>query len=87
MQVTQILLVTGGPPTADRPTVGFAPPADADRVSKAITLRVGDCRAVHDEIVRRGATFLTEPHDRGAEVRAFLRDPDGHLVELSEASG
>ena len=67
--------------------MSFAPPADVDRVGNAITLRVSDCRAVHDELVRRGATFLTPPYDWGAEVRVFLRDPDGHLVELSEASG
>lgn len=82
-----ILLVTGGPPTADKPTVTFAPPGDADRVSHALTLRVADCRAAYRTLSARGATFLTPPHDWGREIRAFLRDPDGHLVELSEAVG
>ncbi len=84
---TWLLLVTGGEPTADKPDVTFAPPDDPTRVSRAITLRVADCRATHDELVRRGATFLTPPHDWGAEIRCFLRDPDGHLVELSQAVG
>jgi len=29
--------------------------------------------------------FLTPPHDWGSEIRCFLRDPDGHLVEISES--
>jgi catechol 2,3-dioxygenase-like lactoylglutathione lyase family enzyme len=80
-----LLLVTGGGPTADKPGVVFQPPADADRVSHAMTLRVADCQAAYAALRSRGATFLTPPHDWGAEVRCFLRDPDGHLVELSQS--
>lgn len=84
---TWVLLVTGGEPTADKPDVTFTPPPDPTRVSHAMTLRVADCQASYDELVRRGATFLTPPHDWGGEIRCFLRDPDGHLVELSQAVG
>jgi len=80
-----LLLVSGGAPTADKPTVTFAPPADADRVSHAMTLRVADCQATYDELLSRGAAFLTPPHNWGSEVRCFLRDPDGHLVEISQS--
>jgi len=80
-----LLLVTGGGPTADKPTVTFAPPADPDSVSHAMTIRVPDCQAAYEILLDRGATFLTPPLDRGAEVRCFLRDPDGHLIELSQA--
>jgi catechol 2,3-dioxygenase-like lactoylglutathione lyase family enzyme len=82
-----LLLVSGGGPTADKPTVSFAPPADADRVSHAMTLRVADCHAAYEALRSRGAAFLTPPHDWGNEIRCFLRDPDGHLVEISEATG
>jgi catechol 2,3-dioxygenase-like lactoylglutathione lyase family enzyme len=82
---TWLLLVSGGGPTADKPTVVFTPPADADRVSHAITLRVADCQAAYEAVRSRGATFLTPPYDRGSEIRCFVRDPDGHLVELSES--
>jgi catechol 2,3-dioxygenase-like lactoylglutathione lyase family enzyme len=82
---TWLLLVSGGGPTADMPTVVFTPPADADLVSHAITLRVADCQATYEALVSRGAEFLTPPHDWGSEVRCFLRDPDGHLVEISES--
>jgi len=80
-----LLLVSGGDPTPDKPTVVFAPPADADRVSHAMTLRVADCQAAYEALRSRGVTFLTPPHDWGAEVRCFLRDPDGHLVEISQS--
>lgn len=82
-----LLLVSGGGPTADKPTVSFAPPADADQVSHAMTLRVADCHAAYEALRSRGATFLTPPHDWGNEIRCFLRDPDGHLVEISESTG
>jgi catechol 2,3-dioxygenase-like lactoylglutathione lyase family enzyme len=81
---TWILLVTGGGPTADKPSVVFQPPADADRVSHAITVRVADCQAAYEALRSRGAAFLAPPHDWGAEIRCFLRDPDGHLVEISQ---
>jgi catechol 2,3-dioxygenase-like lactoylglutathione lyase family enzyme len=79
-----VLLVTGGEPTPDKPTVTFAPPAEPDRVSHAITLRVDDCNAAYGALKERGAEFLTPPYDWGGELRCFLRDPDGHLIELSE---
>lgn len=80
-----LLLVTGGEPTRDKPTVRFAPPADPDVVSHAMTIRVPDCRAAHASLLARGAEFLAPPTDWGAEIRCFLRDPDGHLFEISEA--
>jgi catechol 2,3-dioxygenase-like lactoylglutathione lyase family enzyme len=81
---TWLLLVTGGGPTADKPTVTFAPPTDPDTVSHAVTIRVSDCRAAYETLRSRGADFLTPPVESDWEVRAFLRDPDGHLWELSE---
>ena len=82
---TWLLLVTGGGPTADKPTVTFAPPRDADDVSHSMTIRVPDCRAAHATLTERGATFLTPPVESDWEIRAFFRDADGHLIEISEA--
>jgi catechol 2,3-dioxygenase-like lactoylglutathione lyase family enzyme len=78
-----LLLVTGGEPTPDKPTVTLATPVDRDQVSAELIFRVEDCRAVHQLLKSRGADFLAEPVDWGAEVRAFFRDPDGHLFEIS----
>ena len=79
-----LLLVAGGEPTADKPTVTFAPPNDPDLVSAQMIFRVEDCRACYELLRSRGAVFLTEPVDHGGEVRAFFRDPDGHLFEISQ---
>lgn len=80
-----LLLVTGGGPTPDKPDVTFAPPADHGTVSHAMTIRVPDCRGAYETLRSRGARFLTEPVESDWEVRAFLQDPDGHLLEISEA--
>jgi catechol 2,3-dioxygenase-like lactoylglutathione lyase family enzyme len=80
-----LLVVTGGPPTEDKPTVSFAPPADPDAVSVAFTIRVPDCRAAYETLHERGAEFLTPPHEWEWETRCFFRDPDGHLFEISQA--
>jgi catechol 2,3-dioxygenase-like lactoylglutathione lyase family enzyme len=82
---TWLLLVSGGGPTPDKPTVVLQPPADAGLVSHAMTLRVADCQAVYEALRSRGAALLTPPYDWGSEIRCFLRDPDGHLVEISES--
>jgi catechol 2,3-dioxygenase-like lactoylglutathione lyase family enzyme len=58
---TWLLLVTGGGPTADKPTVTFAPPHDPDQVSHEMTIRVPDCHAAYEVLRSRGAHFLTEP--------------------------
>lgn len=79
-----LLLVEGGEPTPDKPTVAFAPPIDPDRVSSQMIFRVEDCRGTYELLRGKGAEFLTEPVDRGGEIRAFFRDPDGHLFEISE---
>jgi catechol 2,3-dioxygenase-like lactoylglutathione lyase family enzyme len=79
-----LLVVTGGGPTDDKPTVTFAPPPDPDRVSTEMIFRVPDCRGAYQELKSRGAEFLTPPVDRGGEIRAFFRDPDGYLFEISE---
>ena len=79
-----LLLVSGGEPTADKPTVTLDVPQDADRVSSQMIFRVEDCRATYELLRGRGAEFLTPPLDRGGEIRAFFRDPDGHLFEMSQ---
>jgi catechol 2,3-dioxygenase-like lactoylglutathione lyase family enzyme len=80
-----LLLVTGGGPTVDKPDTTFAPP-DRGVVSHAMTIRVPDCQAAYETLRQRGARFLTPPKDWGAEIRCFLRDPDGHLFEISQAT-
>ncbi len=82
-----LLLVTGGGPTADKPTVTFATPDDPDQVDHAFTIRVSDCNASYEVLKGRGAEFLTPPVASEYEIRCFFRDPDGHLFEISEIRG
>jgi catechol 2,3-dioxygenase-like lactoylglutathione lyase family enzyme len=82
---TWLLLVTGGGPTPDKPDVTFAPPADPNTVSHEMTIRVPDCRTAYETLRSRGAEFLTPPVEYEWEVRCFFRDPDGHLLEISES--
>lgn len=79
-----LLLVTGGGPSPEKPTVTLVAPEHPDRVSGQIIFRVDDCHATYDLLRSRGAAFLTPPLDRGGEIRAFFRDPDGHLFEISQ---
>lgn len=79
-----ILLVTGSGPTEDKPEVTMSPPTDSNRVSAEIIFRVDDCKGLFELLTDRGAEFLTEPIDRGGEIRCFFRDLDGHLFEISE---
>jgi catechol 2,3-dioxygenase-like lactoylglutathione lyase family enzyme len=79
-----LLLVEGGGPTDDKPTVTLEPPTDPDRRDNLFTIRVDDCKATYETLRSRGGTFLTPPVVHGRETRCFLRDPDGHLFEISE---
>jgi catechol 2,3-dioxygenase-like lactoylglutathione lyase family enzyme len=79
-----IVINAGGGPTEDKPTVTLETPFDPDRVSSFLNIRVADIRAVYEQWSARGATFVTPPIDRGAEIRCYMRDPDGHLIEVGQ---
>jgi catechol 2,3-dioxygenase-like lactoylglutathione lyase family enzyme len=49
-----------------------------------MTIRVPDCQSAYETLKARGADFLTPPVNWGYEIRAFFRDPDGHLFEISQ---
>jgi|SRR5215469_3837008 len=81
-----IVLNVGGGPTNDKPTVKMAPPADPDTVSMALNIRVADIQAVYRTWRSRGAQFLTPPEHRDGEIRCYLRDPDGYLIEVGQTT-
>ena len=84
---TWIILNVGGGPTDDKPGVTLATPPDPSRTSAFLNIRVADIRAIYKEWSAKGAEFLTEPKDHGREIRAYVRDPDGHLIEVGQATG
>jgi catechol 2,3-dioxygenase-like lactoylglutathione lyase family enzyme len=79
-----LILNEGGGPTDDKPEVTLATPPDPNRTSAFLNVRVADIARLYREWSARGATFLTEPKDHGREIRAYIRDPDGHLIEVGQ---
>jgi catechol 2,3-dioxygenase-like lactoylglutathione lyase family enzyme len=82
-----VIINAGGGPTDDKPTVTLETPPDPNRVSSFLNIRVTDIEAVYADWSARGAEFLTPPVDRGREIRCYVRDPDGHLIEVGQATG
>jgi catechol 2,3-dioxygenase-like lactoylglutathione lyase family enzyme len=81
-----IIINVGGGPTDDKPTVTLETPRDPDRTSSFLNIRVADIQAVYDEWAARGAEFLTPPKQRETEIRCYMRDPDGHLIEVGQTT-
>jgi catechol 2,3-dioxygenase-like lactoylglutathione lyase family enzyme len=82
-----IIINVGGGPTDDKPSVTLEPPGDPDLVNSFLNIRVADIGVIHADWSARGAEFLTPPKDHGSEIRCYLRDPDGHLIEVGQATG
>ena len=82
-----IIMNPGGGPTPDKPDVTLQVPRSGDPVSGFLNVRVADMAAFHAHAVAKGANFLTEPIDRASELRCYLRDPDGHLIEVGQSTG
>ena len=82
-----IIINVGGGPTDDKPTVTLETPRDLDRVSSFLNIRVRDIEALYAEWSARGAQFLTPPKQHRYEKRCYIRDPDGHLIEVGQTTG
>src|SRR6202034_2370645 len=81
-----IIINTGGGPTDDKPSVTLETPRDPDRVSSFLNIRVKDIEAVYDEWSARGAEFLTPPKQHETEIRCYVRDPDGYIIEVGQTT-
>ena len=81
-----IIINAGGGPTDDKPTVTLETPRDPDRTSSFLNIRVADIASIYAEWSARGAEFLTEPKQHQYEIRCYLRDPDGHLIEVGQST-
>ena len=81
-----IIINSGGGPTEDKPDVTLRPPDDLGVVNSFLNIRVADIEAIYEQWSARGAEFLTPPIDRGREIRCYLRDPDGHLIEVGQST-
>jgi catechol 2,3-dioxygenase-like lactoylglutathione lyase family enzyme len=82
---SRIVLNTGGGPTDDKPGVTLSAPDDPSRASSFLNLRVADIQARYTEWKSRGAVFLTPPIRKAGEIRCYMRDPDGYIIEVGQS--
>jgi catechol 2,3-dioxygenase-like lactoylglutathione lyase family enzyme len=82
-----VTINVGGGPTEDKPDVTLSPPSDPGHASAFLNIRVADIKDVYEQWSARGAKFLTPPIRREREIRCYLRDPDGHLIEVGQLVG
>ncbi|HKE72192.1 MAG TPA: VOC family protein [Acidimicrobiales bacterium] len=80
-----IIINLGGGPTVDKPDVILETPPDPTRTSSFLNIRVADVHQVYEDWRARGASFITPPQDLGSEIRCYIRDPDGHLIEVGQS--
>jgi catechol 2,3-dioxygenase-like lactoylglutathione lyase family enzyme len=79
-----VIINVGGGPTDDKPEVVLETPSDPTRTSAFLNIRVADIQRCYEEWRGRGAEFLTEPKQHASEIRCYMRDPDGHLIEVGQ---
>lgn len=76
----------GGGGTDDKPDVIASPPRDPNLFSIFLNLRVSDIRRCYELWSSRGAKFITEPKIHATELRCYMRDPDGYLIEVGQTT-
>jgi catechol 2,3-dioxygenase-like lactoylglutathione lyase family enzyme len=76
----------GGGPTDDKPDVIATPPKAPNDLSLFLNMRVSDINRVYELWRSRGATFMTDPKVHTSEVRCYMRDPDGYLIEVGQST-
>jgi catechol 2,3-dioxygenase-like lactoylglutathione lyase family enzyme len=82
-----VIMNPGGGPTPDKPGISVVDYEPGNTVSTFMNLRVADIQACYEQWRAKGAEFVTPPIDRGAEIRCYMRDPDGYLIEVGQATG
>ena len=80
-----MILNVGGGPTPDKPTVTLSVP-DPNHINSFLNLRVADIQACHKLWKSRGAEFLTPPIPKYGEIRCYIRDPDGYIIEVGQST-
>ena len=83
---TWLIVNVGGGPTPDKPSITLRVPADPDTVNSFLNIRVADIQACYALWKSRGAEFLTEPIAKYGEIRCYIRDPDGYIIEVGQST-
>jgi lactoylglutathione lyase len=74
----------GGGPTDDKPEVTATAQRHPNELSFFLNLRVTDIKRFYERCHARGASFITEPKTHSSELRCYMRDPDGYLIEVGQ---
>ena len=82
---TWLILNVGGGPTPDKPSVTLSVP-DPNHINSFMNMRVADIQACYKLWTSRGAKFITEPMQKYGEIRCYIRDPDGYLIEVGQST-
>jgi putative intracellular protease/amidase/catechol 2,3-dioxygenase-like lactoylglutathione lyase family enzyme len=80
-----LLVNVGGGPTPDKPTVTLSVPSP-DKINSFMNIRVADIQACYELWKSRGAEFITEPIPKYGEIRCYIRDPDGYIIEVGQST-
>ena len=83
---TWLIVNVGGGPTPDKPTTTLSVLADPDTINSFMNIRVADIQACYELWKSRGAEFITEPIPKYGEIRCYIRDPDGYLIEVGQST-
>ena len=83
---TWLIVNVGGGRTPDKPSVTLSVPADPDKISSFMNIRVADIQACYKLWKSRGAEFITDPILKARETRCYIRDPDGYIIEVGQST-
>jgi catechol 2,3-dioxygenase-like lactoylglutathione lyase family enzyme len=83
---TSLIVNVGADPPPDKPTVTLSVLADPDKISSFMNIRVADIQACYELWRSRGAEFITEPIPKYGEIRCYIRDPDGYIIEVGQST-
>jgi catechol 2,3-dioxygenase-like lactoylglutathione lyase family enzyme len=82
-----LIMNPGGGPTPDKPNISVVDYEPGNTVSSFLNLRVADIQECYEQWSSKGAECVTQPIDRGAEIRCYMRDPDGYMIEVGQSTG
>jgi lactoylglutathione lyase len=82
-----LVLNLGGGPTDDKPTISLHTPENLNEFSSFMNIRVVDIQTYYEDWRKKGAEFLTEPKNHALEIRCYMRDPDGYIIEIGQTTG
>ena len=80
------LTVNAGGATDDKPEVVASPSRDPNVLSIFLNIRGTNIRHYYDLWSSRGAKFITEPKVHATELRCYMCDPDGYLIEIGQTT-